>query len=122
MTDTEKEFYEKGFLSGFSSAKELILANYIEHHDVYKMSQVEEISKFIMLSPDEIINLMKKWDRSAKQEIYDRVSKETKSREDMIYALWKNHFRFNDLEDFGFSKDETTPVIERRMHEEYGWR
>lgn len=111
MTD-----YEKGFLD----AKHLILANYLQQHNVCKVSQVEEISKFIMLSVEEIINLMEEWDRKEKQEIYDKVSKQTKSREDLIYALWKNGFRFKDLENYGFPTDEAASVIEPRMYKEYG--
>ena len=102
--------YEKGY----HDAQLQILAAYCKNHDIWNVTQLNEISKFIGLSTEEIKKIILDSNEKEKQKIYDEVSKQAVTKEELIYLLWRKGFLLDDFEKRGFSDEEVWKVIYKR--------
>ena len=102
MTDYEK---------GYKDAQLAILKAYSKKHDVFSLSELQDVAEFIGLSADEIKKqLIADYDKE-KQDVYDKASKEAKNKEELIHLLWKNGFVLENFEKYGFSADTVWNAI-----------
>ena len=114
QTAVDEDFAMPGYEKGYKDAQLSILRAYCKNHDVGKVSDLQEISKFIGLSADEIKELLIADYDKEKQSLYDKFSKEAKNQEALILLLWKNGFCLEDFEKYGFSADTVWNVVMAR--------
>lgn len=100
------------YVKGFRDAQFLILSTYCKGHDVYTESQVEEISKFIGLTTKEIKDFIIQSDNAKKVKLFNEVSKQVKSQDELIYILWKKGFTPDDFDTFGINIDSVWDVVQ----------
>lgn len=105
------------YMKGFRDAQFMILEAYCKEHDVCTESQVNKIFKFIGLTTKEIKDFIIQSDNAKKVKLFNEVSKQVESQDELIYALWKKGFTPDDFDTYGINIDRIWDVVQSHCEE-----